>query len=107
MRSIQTVGVWPVGLAGGLPAEKPILDENGRVAGWNSTWRRDRRFPMDAIGFAINLTYLLEHPRARFSLDVEPALRLSDFFSKLIPVNQLEPKADNCTKVYNYVHREN
>lgn len=30
------VAVWPVGLVGGLMVEKPVLDENNRVLGFNS-----------------------------------------------------------------------
>lgn len=30
------VGVWPVGLVGGLMVEKPVLDTNNRVLGFNS-----------------------------------------------------------------------
>ena len=100
MRSIQRVGVWPVGLAGGLRAEKPVLSTtSGRVIGWNSRYRPDRMFPIDAIGCAINLRLLLARPSAMFSFEVEPALRLSSFLSKLVTVSELEPKANNCTEV--------
>lgn len=30
------VAVWPVGLVGGLYVEKPVLDDNHRVLGFNS-----------------------------------------------------------------------
>lgn len=100
MRSIQKVGVWPVGLAGGLLVEKPLVDNtSGRIVGWNSRYRPDRTFPIDAIGCAINLKYLIAHPEAEFSLLVEPALRLSAFLSKLVSVQELEPKANNCSEV--------
>ena len=100
MRSIQKVGVWPVGLAGGLAAEKPLVNlKNGRVVGWNSRYRPDRTFPIDAIGCAINLKHLIAHPKAEFSLMIEPALRLSAFLSHLVSVDELEPKANNCSEV--------
>lgn len=38
MRKIESgkVAVWPVGLVGGLLVEKPVLDEDNRVMGFNS-----------------------------------------------------------------------
>ena len=100
MRSINKVGVWPVGLVGGLMVEKPIIDQNtGRVIGWNSRWRPERDFPIDMAGFAVNLQHLLRHPEAEFTFNVERGFQESALLSKLVSIQDLEPKADNCTKV--------
>ena len=89
-----------MGLAGGLLTERPLVEPtSGRVVGWNSRYRPDRKFPIDAIGCAINLRCLIAQPEAVFSLEVEPALRLSTFLSKLVSVEELEPKANNCSEV--------
>jgi galactosylgalactosylxylosylprotein 3-beta-glucuronosyltransferase 3 len=94
------VSVWPVGLVGGLMVEMPVLDpKTGRVKGWNSAWRPDRPFPLDMAGFAINLSHFLKHPEAEFSFDAERGYQESEILKHLTTRDQLEPKADNCTKV--------
>ncbi|XKL66066.1 hypothetical protein PGB90_009486 [Kerria lacca] len=101
MRSISKVGVWPVGLVGGLMVEKPLLDSvTGRVIGWNSHWRPEREFAIDMAGFAVNLQHLLSNPNAEFSFNVERGFQESALLSQLVKIEELEPKADNCTKVY-------
>ncbi|XP_065204058.1 galactosylgalactosylxylosylprotein 3-beta-glucuronosyltransferase I-like [Planococcus citri] len=101
MRFINKVGVWPVGLVGGLMVEKPLVDwATGRVTGWNCHWRPDRDFPIDMAGFAVNLQHLLRHPEAEFSLNVEVGFQEGSLLSKLVSIQDLEPKADNCTEVY-------
>lgn len=100
MRSISKVGVWPVGLVGGLMVEKPLLDSvTGRVIGWNSHWRPEREFAIDMAGFAVNLQHLLSNPNAEFSFNVERGFQESALLSQLVKIEELEPKADNCTKV--------
>jgi galactosylgalactosylxylosylprotein 3-beta-glucuronosyltransferase 3 len=94
------VSVWPVGLAGGLMVEMPVLDpKTGRVKGWNSAWRPERPFPLDMAGFAINLSHFLKHPEAKFSFTVARGYQESEILRHLTTQDQLEPKADNCTKV--------
>ena len=112
MRDINKVGVWPVGLVGGLMVEKPLIDPvTNRVIGWNSHWRPERNFPVDMAGFAVNLQHFLAHPTAEFSFNVERGFQESVLLSKLIKMEDLEPKADNCTKVhfpnYKYHNRSN
>lgn len=101
MRGTQMVSVWPVGLAGGLMVEMPVLDpKTGHVKGWNSAWRPERPFPLDMAGFAINLSHFLKHPEAKFSYNVARGYQESEILRHLTTPDQLEPKADNCTKVY-------
>lgn len=35
MRTIRKVGVWPVGLVGGMMVERPVIDEHNKVGGAN------------------------------------------------------------------------
>ena len=100
MRKIKKVGVWPVGLVGGLMVEKPVLNQTThKVSGFNSGWRPERPFPIDMAGFAINLGLLLDHPEAQFSLTVEGGYQESEILRHLITREELEPLADFCTKV--------
>ncbi|XP_050423004.1 galactosylgalactosylxylosylprotein 3-beta-glucuronosyltransferase I [Adelges cooleyi] len=100
IRVVKGVGVWPVGLVGGLLVEKPLTDINGKVIGWNSAWRPERPFPVDMAGFAINLNVLRKHPNAAFSWTVSRGFQESAILSQVVTLEQLEPLADNCTKVY-------
>lgn len=101
MRFIKKVGIWPVGLVGGLMVERPIIDTaSGKVTGWNSHWRPERDFPVDMAGFAVNLPFLLSKPEIEFSFNVERGFQESSLLSQLVALDELEPRADNCTKVF-------
>lgn len=101
MEKIQKVGVWPVGLVGGLMVEKPICDNaTNKVIGFNAAWKPERPFPLDMAGFAINLRLLLEHKNADFSYDVQGGYQESEILSEIVSRDELEPLADCCTKVF-------
>lgn len=86
---------------GGLNAEAPILDpQTGKVIKWKTGWRDDRTFAIDMSGFAIGLDLILEKHDAEFSQQMAGGFMESEFLSKFITKDELEPLADNCTKVY-------
>ncbi|KAL3265392.1 hypothetical protein HHI36_009598 [Cryptolaemus montrouzieri] len=98
---VRNVGVWPVGLVGGLNLETPVLDpKTGKVAGYKSGWKPDRAFAIDMAGFGINIDLILTKPEAVFSYRMERGFQESQFLSYFTTKEQLEPLADNCTKVY-------
>lgn len=100
MEKIQKVGVWPVGLVGGLMVEKPICDNiTNKVIGFNAAWKPDRPFPLDMAGFAINLRLLLENKDALFSYDIQGGYQESEILRQIVTRDELEPLADCCTKV--------
>ncbi|CAH1401126.1 unnamed protein product [Nezara viridula] len=100
MRSTKEVGVWPVGLVGGLLVERPLLNlTTGKVNGWNAVWRPDRVFPIDMAGFAVNLGHILRQPNAYFSYNAYGGFLESHFLEQLTTQDHLEPKAENCTQV--------
>ena len=98
MRNTRRVSVWPVGLVGKLRYESPIL-KGGKVHNFLTYWKPERPFAMDMAGFAINLKLLFEFPDAKFKLRVKRGYLESDFLEQLTRKDELEPKADNCTKV--------
>ncbi|VDL78534.1 unnamed protein product [Nippostrongylus brasiliensis] len=101
IRSVKVAGIWPVGIVGGLIVEKPILSENGTVEGFNAIWKPDRPFPIDMAAFAVNISVVTSHRGAAFSYDVARGYQESHFLTGLgLTRSDLEPKADNCTKVY-------
>ncbi|CAH2248875.1 galactosylgalactosylxylosyl 3-beta-glucuronosyltransferase 2 isoform X1 [Pelobates cultripes] len=99
MRTTQKVSVWPVGLVGGRRYERPVV-ENGKVVGWYTGWRADRPFAIDMAGFAVSLQVILSSPKALFKRrGSQPGMQESDFLKQITKVDELEPKASNCTKV--------
>ncbi|OCT78364.1 hypothetical protein XELAEV_18029472mg [Xenopus laevis] len=99
MRTTQKVSVWPVGLVGGRRYERPVV-ENGKVVSWYTGWRADRPFAIDMAGFAVSLQVILSSPKAVFKRrGSQPGMQESDFLKQITKVDELEPKANNCTKV--------
>nr|XP_033812818.1 galactosylgalactosylxylosylprotein 3-beta-glucuronosyltransferase 3 [Geotrypetes seraphini] len=98
MRFTHQVSVWPVGLVGGLRFERPLV-EKGKVVGFYTAWKPNRPFPMDMAGFAIALQLLLANREAKFDLLVERGYLESSLLQSLVSIEELEPKADNCSKI--------
>ncbi|KAF4090417.1 hypothetical protein AMELA_G00051530 [Ameiurus melas] len=99
MRSTKGVSVWPVGLVGGRRYERPVV-EKGKVVGWYTGWKADRPFAIDMAGFAVNLQVILDNPRALFKRrGAKPGMQESDFLKQITKLEDLEPKARNCTQV--------
>lgn len=88
-----------MGLVGGLRFERPLV-EGGRVVGFHTAWKPERPFPLDMAGFAVGLPLLLAHPGARFDPEAERGYLESSLLGGLVTPAQLEPKADNCTQVW-------
>lgn len=94
--------MWPVGLVGGLMAERPICicdNVTNKVIDFNAAWKPDRPFPLDMAGFAVNLELLLKHNDAWFSYDVQGGYQESEILRQIVTRDQLEPLADCCMKV--------
>ncbi|XP_047997726.1 galactosylgalactosylxylosylprotein 3-beta-glucuronosyltransferase I-like isoform X2 [Leguminivora glycinivorella] len=99
MRKIKRVGVWPVGIVGGMRVEMPLVTD-GKVSGYNAVWKPYRPFPIDMAGFAINATLFLDFPEAKFSRKVQSGFQESEILKYVVTQQELEPLAENCTKVY-------
>ncbi|KAF4082310.1 hypothetical protein AMELA_G00150070 [Ameiurus melas] len=100
MRSTQKVSVWPVAFVGGLRYESPKINSLGKVYGWSTVFDPHRPFAIDMAGFAINLQLILSKPQACFKLNgIKGGYQESSLLGELVTLSELEPKADNCTKV--------
>jgi len=99
MRPTRRVSVWPVGLAGYLRYERPVVNVSGHVVGWFTAWKPNRKFALDMAGFAVNTRLLMAHKRAEFSYSIQRGEQESFFLSQLVNLNDLEPRANNCTEV--------
>uniref|UniRef100_A0A3B3Z711 Galactosylgalactosylxylosylprotein 3-beta-glucuronosyltransferase n=1 Tax=Periophthalmus magnuspinnatus TaxID=409849 RepID=A0A3B3Z711_9GOBI len=98
MRNTQKVSVWPVGLVGSMKYESPMV-KGGKVVGFHTGWRPSRPFPIDMAGFAVSLHLILSHPDACFDGDAPQGFLESSLLHGLVTMDELEPRADNCTKV--------
>lgn len=95
---INRVGVWPVGLVGGQLQEGPNVTES-TVIGFNSQWFPDRPFPIDMAGFAIH-GKLLTNANIEFDDNTRRGgLQESSILSQVTRIEDLQPLADQCTKV--------
>lgn len=98
MRSTQKVSVWPVGLVGAMKYESPLV-QGGKVVGFHTGWKPTRPFPIDMAGFAVSLRLVLDKPHAIFDGDAPMGFLESSLLQGLVTMEELEPRADGCTKV--------
>lgn len=91
IRQTRKVSILPVGLVGGVMAEKPQVNKDGRVVGFEVGWGADRKFATDMAGFAVNIDLFKGRKEVQFPLKVRIGWLESDFLSGLIEVEQLEP----------------
>ena len=75
---------------------KPLL----QVVGFNAWNTKYRPIATDMAGFAINTHVLFAYPKLMFNLRATVGYQESDFLEQCCTIQDLEPKADNCTKVY-------
>ncbi|KAH8395978.1 hypothetical protein KR222_000608 [Zaprionus bogoriensis] len=93
------VGIWPVGLVGGLMVERPLLGQDNKVVGFNAAWRPERPFPIDMAAFGISIDLFIKYPQAVFSYEVQRGYQESEILRYLTTRDQLQPLANNCREV--------
>lgn len=97
MRWTKKVSMWPVGLVTQFAVSSPVI-KNGKVVGFYDGWIAGRKFPVDMAGFAVNIEFLLTKPNVTMPFVV--GYEEDGFLKSLkITVNDIEPKAKNCTEV--------
>ena len=100
MRRVEGVGVWRVGLSGGLRYEGPDV-AGDRVVGFHVGWRPSRPFPLDMAAFAVHGSVLAAHPAAEFSLHSQRGFQESDFVGQLVADrSELVPLGLDCGCVW-------
>lgn len=90
--------MWPVGLVTKLGVSSPIV-KNGSLSGFYDGWIGGRKFPVDMAGFAVNVGFLLQRPKA--FMPFRPGFEEDGFLKSLAPFEpkEIELLASNCTKV--------
>ncbi|XP_065318289.1 galactosylgalactosylxylosylprotein 3-beta-glucuronosyltransferase 1-like isoform X2 [Gordionus sp. m RMFG-2023] len=99
MRQIKKVGVWPVAFSGGLNVERPLVIK-GKVTGWLVAYVKQRPMATDMAGFAINLALVLQNADVYFHESYKNNWLESNFLSKFVDLQDLEPLANNCTQLF-------
>ncbi|RVE53094.1 hypothetical protein evm_002191 [Chilo suppressalis] len=95
MRMTKRVSMFPVGLIGGYGVSSPIV-KDGKVAGFFDSWPGSRTFPVDMAGFAVNIEFLTSSASMPYIAGHEEDKFLVSLGLK---IEDIEPLADNCTKV--------
>ncbi|XP_069959070.1 galactosylgalactosylxylosylprotein 3-beta-glucuronosyltransferase P isoform X2 [Cherax quadricarinatus] len=97
IRATKQVSMFPVGLVTRLGVSSPIVS-GGKLIGFYDGWIAGRKFPVDMAGFAVNVQFYLKRnaPMMPYNVGFE-----EDGFLKALKIKpeDIEPLADNCTKI--------
>ncbi|XP_073430389.1 galactosylgalactosylxylosylprotein 3-beta-glucuronosyltransferase 1-like isoform X1 [Dendrobates tinctorius] len=99
MRYTRKVSVWPVAFVGQLRYESVKVNSQGKVHGWLVKFDPSRPFAIDMAGFSVGLKLILEKHGAKFHLNVSAGYQESSLLQDLVTIDELEPKAENCSKI--------
>ncbi|XP_063706144.1 galactosylgalactosylxylosylprotein 3-beta-glucuronosyltransferase I-like [Culicoides brevitarsis] len=94
------VGVWPVGLVGGLKVERPFVSPNGTISGFGAMWQPGRAFPIDMAAFAISGDLFQKNPDAKFNFKAKGNFLESNILEQVTKRSELQPLANLCTEVW-------
>uniref|UniRef100_A0A0G4HWW3 Galactosylgalactosylxylosylprotein 3-beta-glucuronosyltransferase n=1 Tax=Chromera velia CCMP2878 TaxID=1169474 RepID=A0A0G4HWW3_9ALVE len=112
IRKVQKVGVWPVAFSGKKIVEHCKVDSStGKVTGFDA-WAADvRPFALDMAGMGLSVSFFVspaetdtnKGAKLRFDPYSHSGMLESTLLMQTgISVGDLEPLADNCTKVYTW-----
>ncbi|XP_071521329.1 galactosylgalactosylxylosylprotein 3-beta-glucuronosyltransferase 2-like isoform X2 [Panulirus ornatus] len=97
IRTTKQVSMFPVGLVTQLGVSSPVVSD-GKLIGFYDGWIAGRKFPVDMAGFAVNVQFYLQRnaPLMPYNVGFE-----EDGFLKALKIKpeDIEPLADNCTKI--------
>ncbi|XP_076346076.1 uncharacterized protein LOC143244745 isoform X2 [Tachypleus tridentatus] len=97
MRFTKKVSMWPVGLVGKYGISSPVI-KNGKLIGFHDFRMKYRRFPVDYASFAVSVSLIRE--KQNINLGCQKGSNEDSYLNSLdLSLDDLEPKADNCTKV--------
>lgn len=75
-----------------------IFRFKGRVIGFFDSWVSQRLWPVDMAGFAVALSYLERNPNA--TMPYKAGFEEDGFLKSIgLKMDDIEPKANNCTEV--------
>ncbi|KAK3082999.1 hypothetical protein FSP39_011258 [Pinctada imbricata] len=95
IRFTQKISIFPVGLL-----DDEIIIKDGKVVGFGKQKKGyQRRFAVDMASFAINVDVLFKNPYLQFVSNYSNGYLETKFLEQFTDLPELEPKANNCTKV--------
>lgn len=94
MRWTRKLSMWPVGCLFGN-VESPVV-RNGKVIQWQHPG--PRMFKVDFAGFAVSVSYLQKYPKI-FMCNTRGCKENSFLLSLGLKLDDIEPKAKNCTQI--------
>ena len=71
---------------------------------FNCCQRAPTNSRLSLAGFAVNLQLLLDHPEATIDQNAPRGHLETSLLENLVTLDQLEPRGDDCTKVYTIYH---
>lgn len=100
LKKTRVVSVFPVGSIASFGLSTPIVNmTSGKITGFHDPWIGGRKFPLDTAGFAVDLQYLIAHPKANFPSSI--GYEEDGFLKSLqFQVDQINPIAQNCTQLF-------
>lgn len=90
--------MWPVAFTAKLYYEGPIC-VRGKVSAWHTAFAKEREFPIDMAGFAVNLGLLLENPSVRFIRYKFNYMETAFLEQLKIPVQEMECRGEETKEV--------
>ena len=98
MRQTQKVSVWPVAFVNNSIYHGPICKGN-QVKEWFTYSDSYKSYLIDSSQFCFSINLLKRNPKIMLNLD---STRPYDaFVSAMAQKSELEPRADQCSKVHN------
>ncbi|XP_064400334.1 galactosylgalactosylxylosylprotein 3-beta-glucuronosyltransferase sqv-8-like isoform X4 [Halichondria panicea] len=100
IKKTQQVSVFLVGFCGGMRAEGPICNRNGRAKLWNAKWQPKRSLPIDMAGFAVRVELIVAKPNAligvdKFGKQSKLGYLESDFLGNFVNRDMVECRGNN------------
>ncbi|XP_003745152.1 galactosylgalactosylxylosylprotein 3-beta-glucuronosyltransferase sqv-8-like [Galendromus occidentalis] len=97
IRKTKKISMFPVGCISGTGVSTPIVHRNGSLLGFHDNFYKERIYPIDMAGFAVN-TDLILNSTAEFERKTG---YLEDHFLRDLQFHngEIEFLADNCTRI--------
>ena len=98
IRKTTKIGLFPTGEMITSAVSSPIVKQ-GKIVGFLDCYIDRRKFPVDMASIALNVQYWLQKNAVLFNITVKGYME-TVFLDRIgVTLNELEPLADNCTKI--------
>lgn len=99
IRKTKKVSMFPVGLCTKFGLSSPVVKDGKFDNRFYDGWIAGRKFPVDMAGFAVNVEFLQQRPKAE--MPFRAGYEEDGFLRSLAPFEptEIELLADNCTKI--------